>query len=421
MKKILCYFPFLLLIAACTTSSMNSSKNQNNNYKKDGSTIHPEFTVFHVNDSISELHFKINSKELLYMRPDGTNFTSNVLISYRLLPSYDSKEIADSASQRLLDMNNEAADKFLVGKINFKALATRSYFLKVTVADLNKNLEVVNTLVIEKGSDLNRQNFIVRSKKSEAPVFGNFIHPNEEYSIQYKSKIAVNIFVRYYNREFPLAPPPFATVDPKPFQFKPDSTFSIPMDANGTFTFSTAKKGFFHFQLDTSKREGLTLYNFGENFPDVKHVEDMVPPLRYITSREEYAELVNSTTKKAAIEKFWINCTGNMDRAKEVIKKYYNRVQDANSYFSSYVEGWKTDRGMLYLIYGPPTVIYRSANTETWVYGEENNINSQQYQFVKVNNPFTENDFELERSIAYKQPWYMAVDIWRQGRTYLQN
>lgn len=421
MKRLLYFFPLFLFIAGCTSSSMTSSKNQNNNYKKDGSTIHPEFVIFHSSDSVSELHFKINSKDLLYMRPDGTNFTSNVIISYQLVASYDSKEIVDSASQRLVDINNEAVNKFLIGKILFRAQTTRSYFLRVSINDLNRNLVVVNTISIEKENDLNRQNFIVRSSDTQAPLFTNYIQPGKEYTVQYKSHLSVPIFVRFYKREFPLAAPPFSNYDPQPFQYNPDSTFSIQMDANGTFQFSCTQNGFYHFQLDTSRREGLTLFNFGEHFPDVKYVEDMVPPLRYITSKEEFTELTSSSNKKVSVEKFWINCTGNMDRAKEVIRKFYNRVQDANNYFTSYVEGWKSDRGMLYLIFGPPTVIYRTASSETWVYGEDNNVNSQQYVFLKVNNPFTDNDYELERSIAYKQPWYMAVDIWRQGRTYLQN
>jgi GWxTD domain-containing protein len=232
--------------------------------------------------------------------------------------------------------------------------------------------------------------------------------------------MSVSIFVRYYNRDFGLAPPPFSMSDPKPFQYRPDSTFVVQMN-KGHFEFVPQSKGFYHFQLDTSRREGLTLFNFGDQFPEVRKADDLVPPLRYITSREEYDELMASANKKIAVEKFWLNCTGNTERAKEVIRKYYNRVQDANKYFSSYLEGWKSDRGMVYLIYGAPNVIYRTPNSETWLYGEENNLSSIQYVFAKVNNPFTENDYSLERSTMYKQSWYVAVDIWRQGRTYLQD
>ena len=76
---------------------------------------------------------------------------------------------------------------------------------------------------------------------------------------------------------------------------------------------------------------------------------------------------------------------------------------------------------MIFLIFGAPTSIYRTAISESWNYGEENNINSLQFSFTKVLNPFTDNDYTLERSVVYKQSWYTSVDNWRQGRTYLQD
>ena len=421
MKKNIVYLLILLIAVACGTPRKTENKTEPAAYKHDPNTIHPEFTVFHISDSLSELHFTISSKELLYTRPDGINFTSNVLISFRLVQSYDSKEVIDSASVRLVDINNDNADKSLVGKMNVKAITPHSYFLRVTISDLNRNLSVTNVIVVEKDNDLNRQNFIVRSKTTQTPVFHNYIKTGDKLVINYKAKIAVTIFVRYYNRSFPLAAPPFSISEPKPFQYKADSTFSIQMNGDGSADFVATKKGFYHFQLDTSKRDGLTLYNFSETFPDIKKAEDLVPPLRYITSRQEYEELSTSLNPKGAIEKFWLNCTGNEDRAKEIIRKYYNRVKDANLFFTSYIEGWKTDRGMIYLIYGAPNVIYRTANAETWTYGEENNINSLSFSFLRLNNPFSDNDFTMERSAVYKQNWSTAVDIWRQGRTYLQD
>ncbi|MDQ3048364.1 MAG: GWxTD domain-containing protein [Bacteroidota bacterium] len=418
IKNRLIYSIAVLFLLACGSSKDTTSTTPDPSYKRDANQIHPQFSVFHVNDTASELHFKLQSKELLYTRPDGINFSSNVLITYRLLPSFDSKEIIDSASVRVVDENNEGADKDLIGKITFKAKSPRSYFLRVKVADLNRNIEVSQVIVIEKDNDLNRQNFLVKSKSSDAPIFQNHIKTGEEISIRYKSKMGVSIFVRYYNRDFPLSPPPFSMTDPKPFQYKADSLFTVQMNNDGLINFKALKKGFYHFQLDTSKRDGLTLFNYSEVFPEVKRADDLVPPLRYITSRDEYDELSRATNKKAAIEKFWLNSTGNAERAKEVIRKFYNRVQDANNFFTSYLEGWKTDRGMVYLIYGPPNTIYRTANGENWIYGEENNISSTTYFFAKVNNPFTENDYALERSTIYKQSWYIAVDTWRQGRTF---
>jgi len=421
MNKTVIYIFVALIIGACGTSRKASENTQTNNYKHDVTTIHPQFVIFNVSDTISELHYKIAIKELLYTRPDGINFSSNVLISYFLLASYDSKEIVDSSSVRLIDVNNDNSDKFLTGSINVKALSPRSYFLRVTVADMNRNVNVTSVISLEKDNALNRQNFLVKSKSANIPLFRNYLKTEEEISINYKAKMGVNVYVRYYNRDFPLAAPPFSIIDPKPFRYQPDSTYTLQLSSQGSVDFTAVKKGFYHIQLDTTKRDGITLFNFSETFPGIKKADDMVPPLRFITSKEEYDVLISSKNKKSTVEKFWLNCTGNSDRAKEIIRKYYNRVQDANQYFTSYLEGWKTDRGMTYLISGAPNVIYRTANSETWIYGEENNINSLQYSFSRVNNPFTDNDFTLERAQGYKQSWYVAVDNWRQGRTYLQD
>jgi GWxTD domain-containing protein len=421
MNKTIFYIFILLFTVACGTSQKTSINEPNNTYKHDEKTIHPQFVVFNVTDSVSELHFKIATKELLYTRPDGVNFSTNVLISYRLFNSYDLKTITDSNSVRLLDVNNNNADKYLIGKINVKAFPTNNYYLRVTVLDINKNVDVTTVILINKESDLNRQCFLVKSKINDAPIFQNYVKSEDELTISYKLKIGVNAYVRYYNRDFPTAAPPFSAYESKPFQYKPDSTYVIELSPLGEMNFKATKKGFYHIQLDTTNQEGITLYNFSELFPEIKKAEDMIPPLRFITSKDEYDELTNSINKKVAIEKFWLSSTGDNDRAKEVIRKYYNRVQDANKNFTSYLEGWKTDRGMIYLIYGSPNSIYRSENYESWTYGESNNINSLQFSFSKVNNPFTDNDFLLDRSFAYKQSWYIAVDIWRQGRTYLQN
>ncbi|MBL0328451.1 MAG: hypothetical protein IPP64_03295 [Bacteroidetes bacterium] len=113
MKQTYLYIFFLSVIVACGTSrKAEPTTAPASNYKHDNNTIHPEFTIFHASDDLTELHYKINSKELLYTRPDGITFSSNVLISYRLFSNFDSKDVIDSASVRLVDVGNENANKF---------------------------------------------------------------------------------------------------------------------------------------------------------------------------------------------------------------------------------------------------------------------------------------------------------------------
>jgi len=136
--------------------------------------------------------------------------------------------------------------------------------------------------------------------------------------------------------------------------------------------------------------------------------------IRYITEKKEYDEMWVQKDKKNAVDAFWLNIAGNEIRAKELIKKYYNRVQEANEYFPSFIEGWKTDKGLVYIVYGPPNVVYKSKNSEDWIYGEDRNMRSIRFTFFKMENPFTDNDYQLSRSNSYKDEWYNAVENWRR-------
>ena len=68
----------------------------------------------------------------------------------------------------------------------------------------------------------------------------------------------------------------------------------------------------------------------------------------------------------------------------ELMEEYYARVEYANQNFKSYVEGWRTDMGMVYVRFGPPENIERhpfevnSKPYEIWYYYQLN----RQFIFV---------------------------------------
>ena len=125
---------------------------------------------------------------------------------------------------------------------------------------------------------------------------------------------------------------------------------------------------------------------------------------------------MNAENKKAELDAFWLEVGGSPERARGLIRAFYNRVQDANRAFTSYMEGWKTDRGMIYLVMGQPISIYRDAETEQWTYSGLVGFPDILFIFRKMNNPFSNNDYALIRQPVYENVWYLAVDHWRQGR-----
>jgi len=181
------------------------------------------------------------------------------------------------------------------------------------------------------------------------------------------------------------------------------------------------QNGFYHLKTNNETKEGVTFFVYESSFPKIKNTEQMIMATRYIMAKKEFDNCMLATDKKAAIDKFWLDISGSNERAKELIRKYYGRVQEANKLFTSFQEGWKTDRGMIYVVFGAPNKVTKRKNGEVWTYGEIGNPNSIVFPFVKVINPFTDNDYYLERNEAFKAPWYQAVDMWRQGRIYLDN
>ena len=93
-------------------------------------------------------------------------------------------------------------------------------------------------------------------------------------------------------------------------------------------------------------------------------------------------------------------------------------MENSNRHFSALVEGWRTDRGLVHIIFGTPTTIYKSETNETWIYGEENNLMSLTFTFVKRKSVFSDNDLVLERDPMLKGAWYRNVESWRNGRVY---
>jgi len=206
--------------------------------------------------------------------------------------------------------------------------------------------------------------------------------------------------------------PSFVTRKQAPFDYSNVTSFTI--KSIDTITFS--KKGLYFIQIDPKSKDGFSINRFHEDFPKLTKPEHLVETLRYITKNEEYKHITSSNEKKLEIDKFWLKRTGNTDRARVLIKEYYTRVWNANIHFTSYKEGWKTDRGMVYVIYGEPDIIYKDAHTENWIYEESISEPLLSFSFFRANIPVTKNHFDMLRDIKYENSWHIAIHKWRHGR-----
>jgi len=90
--------------------------------------------------------------------------------------------------------------------------------------------------------------------------------------------------------------------------------------------------------------------------------EDVV----YLISQEERAVFEGLTTpdeKEQFIEQFWFRRDPDPRTAENEFKlEHYRRIAYANDHFTSGLQGWRTDRGRVYIIHGPPAEIESHAS-----------------------------------------------------------
>ncbi|MFB3906233.1 MAG: GWxTD domain-containing protein [Acidobacteriota bacterium] len=91
----------------------------------------------------------------------------------------------------------------------------------------------------------------------------------------------------------------------------------------------------------------------------------------YIISEEEKAvfdKLTTSDEKDAFIEQFWARRDTNPDTAENEFKlEHYRRIAYANEMFGSGIEGWVSDRGRAYIMFGAPKTIDRNPTGEKYL------------------------------------------------------
>jgi GWxTD domain-containing protein len=81
----------------------------------------------------------------------------------------------------------------------------------------------------------------------------------------------------------------------------------------------------------------------------------------YIITDEErkaFRRLSTDDERENFIEAFWLRRDPTPDTEENEFKEeHYRRIAYANEHFASGIPGWKTDRGRIYIVYGPPDEI----------------------------------------------------------------
>lgn len=288
----------------------------------------------------------------------------------------------------------------LVGKLELESAST-PFVLVAKVLNKTKNQLWLYHKILQPNYTVNGY---LQSADGEV-IFAPFVNTTQV--------VAVNgfegdqrLFVSYYNDEFPSAAPAFSEGQARvPQLIRPDSAFQITNAQAVTFS----KKGMYLIQKDTNALESVA-FRAEEDYPKFRKLEDLVSPFVYVCTKDEFHNLRVAGEDKRKFDKGILSITRDVERGKEFMKTYFNRVEAANRYFTSYKQGWKTDRGMIYLIYGAPPSVFKFADREIWSYGKVDFI------FIRSSTLFDPENYVLVRDKKITGDWYEKVDLLRNSR-----
>ncbi len=159
----------------------------------------------------------------------------------------------------------------------------------------------------------------------------------------------------------------------------------------------------------------------GENFPRIENPRELAEPLVYLMNDSEYEEMMSIEDPdklKEAVDRFWLENIGSVNRAQRVIAWYYERVEEANRQFTSFKEGWKTDRGMVYILFGPPARIEKWLNGQQWLGSYESRDSRYNFAFQRSrirSDYFPFDNYMLQRHQNYHTYQYQQIQLWRSG------
>ncbi|MGF1635792.1 MAG: GWxTD domain-containing protein [Cyclobacteriaceae bacterium] len=339
-------------------------------------------------------------------------FAENYIISTEIKPSYTSLESLHkdtlNLEQAFLGKNvNEYYFSYTQQSIPDAELLVLKIF--------NKNSREVYYHDIQLSTRFNfpAANILPQYSDNGLPMLRSFHYENEPLTFNPVFNSSGQIFVYYYSNDFEIADPPMIVESQQVSRgLTLDSLFVIEFGEEISFT----NKGLYLLQLDTASSEAVSIRIEDKDYPRFTLIDDLLKPTVYISTRNERAVLESTASKRAAFESFWVNTTKSEDLAKTVIRMYYRKAQESNFLFSNYKEGWKTDMGMVYMVFGKPDRVHRDEQIEEWIYRGDVPTSSVNFTFVKVKNIFSNNHYALIRDKKYDRAWFRTVESWRRGR-----
>ncbi len=414
----------ILFMGGCATTETTTKEESTGYlasvYNPSRLSLHPDYSIFHESSGYSVLYIRAYPAELKFSQTnEESEYRALLSIKYQLIPLDEQGldgAIVDSASVIYkLKAQDEKRPAFFA-TLSIPVKEGMRYLLRLQASDLNRGSTGLEYLYIDKTNPYGAQNFKVVSMFSGYPKFMRFFLSGEKFNVRYRDPSVDSIVVEYFKLESELPRPPITASTDYTLNYTPDTTFIFPLV--DTAHYNLRREGMYFVRVDQDQESGLALFNFGGSFPEVKSPIELMEPLFYLATLAEYRDLRMESNHKLGVDNFWLKIGNSVEKSRELIRIYYNRVVYSNLYFTSNKEGWKTDQGMIFILFGPPSRIQMTGNGERWYYFARRKSKAVEFRFDRQPDIFSHQHMVWIQTTESRMYWNEAVRSWRKGKVY---
>ena len=366
-----------ILILALTTVSLFLGCAEQNVNRENDLTL-PDFSFIGLSEPLTDkenikvsVHVKIPYTELQFVR-SGDKFIARYEVAINLADKEKERIVGTIWSDSLLlsEYKDTRKNSNTIRRVKTFTVPASALTINVRVTDLYTKkssilsdgvdqskmyageLSLGNIIIMDNGAEgksklLMNESFyeIIDTLRFKVRLLGD----NHPFKINYELKVKDETKV---NKTILLDHP--ASMDSV-------LSFIVPLNdmhySNYTLFFSAE---------DVKGNRVMTKSNFrvrirGVNF-DVQDMDQAVKQLTYLASDRQIKEMMIGTEleKTEKFKAFWLALDPTPGTVKnELMEEYYRRVAFSMEAFTVVQEGWKTDRGMIYILFGPPDEIQR--------------------------------------------------------------
>ncbi|MEO8666671.1 MAG: GWxTD domain-containing protein [Ignavibacteria bacterium] len=383
VREMICLTLLLVLITAGDSTSQIKDKTLNNN-EKEFFFVDP--IVFYSKDQMKarlDVYLEIPMDNLQFKKNYSTkdydaSITYNIKITNSASEIVSNEVISDYISTSKADQKKlDESAKYIVKEFY---LNPGTYSMEVTLNDINTKKEKTKkaqvVIVDYAQKDISFSDIMLVSnlkvengKKVITPLVDKNIDNLKE----------IYLFFEVYNANSNDVTNNFSykITDAKNKVFeKGDYSYTLAPGTNKFFEkIPTSNLVFGNYKLvinDNTSGLQLAEKEFSNKLNGVpvnmKDINLLIDQLIYIANGDELEKIKNASSsdlKEKNFIDFWRSKDPSPNTNKnELMMEYYRRIQTANERYSHWIDGWKTDMGMVYIIFGEPSNIERYPFTE---------------------------------------------------------